>query len=129
MQQYYSNTREYIFYNEDALSIQGLERLISRCANAHEIKVELDKVRDKNTGSYTPWTYLAAKHGCLSLMKWLDENDYSPDEWTVGVAIEFNQIDILRYLDEQKFLHKDKYFFLIRLACKSGSIKCLKYYV
>ena len=129
MQQYYSNTRKYIFHNEDALRIQGLERLISRCANADEIKVELDKVRDKNTGSYTPWTYLAAKHGCLSLMKWLDENDYSPDEWTVGVAIEFNQIDILRYLDEQKFLHKDKYFFLIRLACKSGSIKCLKYYV
>ena len=107
MQQYFSNTRKYIFHNQDASHIQALDRLIHRCAPADEIKAELDKVRDEKTGSYTPWTYLAAKHGCLSLMKWLDENDYSPDEWTVGVAIEFNEIDILKYLDEQKFLHKE----------------------
>ena len=105
MDDYHSNTRKYIYHNQDASHIQALDRLIHRCAPADEIKAELDKVRDEKTGSYTPWTYLAAKHGCLSLMKWLDENDYSPDEWTVGVAIEFNQIDILKYLSLKLFVH------------------------
>ena len=93
MEPYYSTT---IKYYTNGRSIPNSRIFKDWHKQKLSLKVELDKVRDENTDSHTPWTYLAAKHGYSPVTEWLIKEEHKPDECTVGVALEFNQIDILK---------------------------------